>query len=55
MNRTDIGFISILGLVSRPILDENIIPILLILYSMYCKFENSIHICNSLYFMAQEK
>jgi hypothetical protein len=35
INRSDIGFIAIVELVFRPILNENVIPIPLILYAMY--------------------
>jgi hypothetical protein len=35
MNGTNIGFILVVGLVFRPILDESVIPIPLTLYAMY--------------------
>jgi hypothetical protein len=42
MNRSNTGYISVVGLIFRPVLDKNVIPIPLLLYAVYYGFERSI-------------
>jgi hypothetical protein len=55
MNRSNTGYISIVGFIFRPILDKNVIAIPHLLYNMYSGLEGSICMSYSLYMKAHQQ